>query len=198
MIYLVSRNKSLFSTDLYKEASFSEAISILKSMKLEQFDTETEGLDPFTKKLLTVQLGNKENQVVFDWTTLTPAEKKQLKEHLESDDITLLGWNLMFDLGFCYVNDIWPKHIWDGMIADQLIFLGMPRTLTPDQYEDQFGYEPIFDDKGVLKHYELRYSLQAAAKRWCHIDIDKSVRGKIVNEGLTTEVVVYATCTNKM
>lgn len=192
MIYLVSRNKSLFGSSYYKEVDFSTAIQVLQPLKLVQFDTETQGLDPFTKKLLTVQLGNRENQVVFDWTTLTAEEKLQLKEHLESDNIILLGWNLLFDLGFCYVNDIWPKHIWDGMIADQLIFLGMPRALAIDQYDGQFGYEPILDDRGNLKHYELSYSLKAAAKRWCNLDIDKSVRGKIINEGLTEEVIVYA------
>lgn len=81
------------------------------------------------------------------------------------------------------------------MIADQLIFLGYPRSLTADVYSDLnlFGYEPILDDiTGGVKHFELSYSLKAAAKRWCNIDIDKSVRGKIINEGLTTEVVLYA------
>lgn len=191
MIYLVSRNKSLFRSEDYTEIDLNQALDILKPLKLVQFDTETEGLDPWTKKLLTIQLGNKDNQVVIDWTTISVDEKHKIKEYLESD-IILLGWNLVFDLGFCYVNDIWPKHVWDGMIADQLIFLGMPRNLTTDQYDNQFGYEPIEDERGILKHYELSYSLKAAAKRWCNIDIDKSVRGKINQVGLTPEVIIYA------
>lgn len=199
MIYLVSKNKSLFKDSLYKEVTCQEALNILQPLKLVQFDTETSGLDCWTKQLLTVQLGNKENQVVFDWTTMSKKDKASLKEYLESD-ITLLGWNLSFDLTFCYKNDIWPKHIWDGMIADQLIYLGYPRILTIEQWNElQLPfYEQVFDEKTqILKHYELSYSLKSAAKRWCNIDIDKSVRGKIVNEGLTSEVIVYRVCTNR-
>ena len=129
MIYLVSRNKSLFSPEKYKQVSFKEAMSILLPLKVVQFDTETMGLDAHTKELLTIQLGNKQNQVVFDWLTLTAAEKLTLKKYLESD-ILLIGWNLIFDLGFLYVNDIWPKNLWDGMIAEKLIFLGYPPVLS--------------------------------------------------------------------
>lgn len=94
MIYLVSRNKSLYSSEKYKEINITQAIEILSPLKLVQVDTETQGLDPHTKDLLTVQLGNKENQVVFDWTTLNREEKLQLKRYLESER-TFLGWNLL-------------------------------------------------------------------------------------------------------
>lgn len=194
MIYLVSRNKSLFGSNRYKEVPFKEAMEVLFPLHWVQFDTETEGLDAHTKKLLTVQLGNKDNQVVFDWQTLDDNEKLELKKYFESDRI-FIGWNLMFDVGFLYVQDIWPKHLWDGMLADKLIFLGYPITLTINTYNELglFGYLPSYDEKtGVLKHYELSYSLKSAAKRWCNIDIDKTVRGKIINVGLTEDVIVYA------
>ena len=74
MIYLVSRNKSLFGSTRYKEVSFKEAIVLLLPLKFVQFDTETKGLDAHTKELLTVQLGCREFQVVFDWTTMSQEE----------------------------------------------------------------------------------------------------------------------------
>lgn len=193
MIYLVSQNRGLFSPEKYKQIEFSEALEILLPLKIVQFDTETMGLDPHTKELLTVQLGNKENQVVFDWTTLSVLEKKILKDYFESDRV-FLGWNLMFDLGFLYVNDIWPKHIWDGMIAEKLIFLGFPPVLSVELYNELQlpDYTPAYDKDGVLRYYELSYSLKAAAERRCKINIDKTVRGKIIDEGLTEEVIVYA------
>lgn len=193
MIYLVSQNRGLFSPEKYKQIEFSEALEILLPLKIVQFDTETMGLDPHTKELLTVQLGNKENQVVFDWTTLGVLEKKILKDYFESDRV-FLGWNLMFDLGFLYVNDIWPKHIWDGMIAEKLIFLGFPPVLSVELYNELQlpDYTPAYDKDGVLRYYELSYSLKAAAERRCKINIDKTVRGKIIDEGLTEEVIVYA------
>lgn len=166
MIYLVSHNKNLFQTDKYVEATMKQAMSVLLPLKLCQLDTETKGLDCHTKALLTIQLGNKDNQVVIDWTTLTPREKQIVKNYLESDRL-FLGWNLMFDLTFLYVQGIYPKHIWDGMIAEQLLYLGYPAQMREK-------------------------SLKAAAWNYLNINIDKTVRGKIINDGLTTEVVIYA------
>lgn len=166
MIYLVSHNKSLFKTDKYIEATIEQAMSVLLPLKLCQLDTETKGLDCHTKALLTIQLGNKDNQVVIDWTTLTPREKQIVKNYLESNRL-FLGWNLMFDLTFLYVQGIYPKHIWDGMIVEQLLYLGYPAQMREK-------------------------SLKAAAWNYLNINIDKTVRGKIVNDGLTTEVVIYA------
>ena len=166
MINLVSYNKSLFQTDKYIEATMEQAMSVLLPLKICQLDTETKGLDCHTKALLTIQLGNRDNQVVIDWTTLTRREKQVVKNYLESDRL-FLGWNLMFDLTFLYVQGIYPKHIWDGMIVEQLLYLGYPSQMREK-------------------------SLKAAAWNYLNINIDKSVRGKIVNDGLTTEVVIYA------
>ena len=166
MIYLVSHNKSLFKTDKYVEATMEQAMSVLLPLKLCQLDSETRGLDCHTKALLTIQLGNRDNQVVIDWTTLTQREKQIVKDYLESDRL-FLGWNLMFDLTFLYVQGIYPKHIWDGMIVEQLLYLGYPASMREK-------------------------SLKAAAWNYLNINIDKTVRGKIINDGLTTEVVIYA------
>ena len=102
MIFLVSKNKGLFNPEKYKHVDFLDAMKILDPIRLVQLDTETMGLDCHTKDLLTLQLGNKENQVVFDWTTLADWEKRVLKTYLESDRI-FLGWNIQFDLTFLYV-----------------------------------------------------------------------------------------------
>ena len=181
MIYLVSKNKSLFGSKRYKEVPFEEAMKVIEPLKLPQLDTETTGLDEHTKRILTIQIGNKVNQVVFDWTTLTISEKNKLKEYLESDDRTFLGWNLMFDLRFLYSVNIWPKHIWDGYIGQKLLWLGYTREDLVNLFIE-YGYDPAY----------AGYSLKAACHNYCNIDLDKSVRGKIINEGLTEEVVVYA------
>lgn len=94
MIYLISKNKSLFESEKYQQIAFNDSIDILKSINLIQLDTETLGLDCHTKALLTLQLGNKDNQIVFDWTTLSKEEKEQLKILLEDPNKVYLGWNL--------------------------------------------------------------------------------------------------------
>lgn len=181
MIYLVSKNKSLFGSKRYKEVPFEEAMKVIEPLKLPQLDTETTGLDEHTKRILTIQIGNKVNQVVFDWTTLTISEKNKLKEYLESDDRTFLGWNLMFDLRFLYSVNIWPKHVWDGYIGQKLLWLGYTREDLINLFIEH-GYDPAY----------AGYSLKAACHNYLDYDLDKSVRGKIINEGLIEEVVVYA------
>lgn len=66
-----------------------------------------------------------------------------------------------------YKQNIWPKHIWDGMIAEKLLWLGYPAGMR-------------------------EMSLKAAAWNYLQYDLDKTVRGKIINDGLTESVVVYA------
>ena len=181
MIYLVSQNKSLFNSTRSSQVPFDFALSLLNELEIIQLDTETTGLDEHTKQLLTIQLGNKRNQVVFDWTTLTKTEKYQLKIFLENKEKLFLGWNLAFDLRFLYAVDIWPQHIWDGMIAQQLIWLGIDITELIHMFIDD-GKDPQY----------ASYSLKSACMNYLNIDLDKTVRGKIINEGLTEEVVVYA------
>lgn len=193
MIFLVSGNKTLFGSSKYKEINFKEAMDILLPLKYCQLDTETRGLDCHTQDLLTIQLGNTKNQIVFDWKYLTIGNRKVIKEYLESDRV-FIGHNIGFDLTFLYKQNIWPKYIYDTMIAEQLIYLGYPRALSAEIYNN-IGidfYEPVTNNMNNITSYELSYSLKATAKRRLGIDIDKSVRGKIINEGLTEEVVVYA------
>lgn len=196
MIYLVSKNRNLFNPEKYSELSFNEALEVLNPLKEVQLDSETQGLDCHTKPILTLQLGCTENQVVFDWTTLTKEEKFKLKEYLESDRL-FIGHNLMFDLTFLYKENIWPKHIYDTMIAEQLIYLGYPRVLTSELVSELGIDFPMYkyitpEDSKKAPYYELSYALNATAERRIGVNIDKTVRGKIINEGLTEEVVVYA------
>lgn len=197
MIYLVSNNRSLFESEKYAQIDLEEAIKLLTPLEVVQFDTETRGLDCHTKELLTVQLGCTENQVVFDWTTLNDRGKKFIKDYLESDRL-ILGVNLMFDLTFTYKQGIWPTNLYDIMVAEQLIYLGYPRVISAKLWEFEGlnipGYEYVVPPEDTKKepYYELSYSLKAIAKRRLGVDIDKTVRGKIINEGLTEEVIVYA------
>lgn len=164
MIYLVSNQKSLFETDAYSQISLDDAIDILKPHDWIEYDSETEGLDPYTKKLLCSQYGIEGTQIVIDNTTI-PIEK--LKSILEDTNKTFLGWNIAFDLKFLYHHRIVPYNVWDGMIAERLLYMGYP-----------------------AQFHSL--SLKSAADLYLGINIDKSVRGQIINQGLTIPVIQYA------
>ena len=98
MIYFVSNRTELFENDVYKCINVEESLSLLEKLKVVGLDTETEGFDPYTDALLSLQLGNRDFQVVIDTSNI---DVTLYKEFLESDR-TFLGWNLKFDLRFLY------------------------------------------------------------------------------------------------
>ena len=64
MIYLVSNQTNAFGGE-FTQVTLSAAIAMLDTLEFIGTDTETKGLDCFTKDLLTIQLGNKDIQIVF-------------------------------------------------------------------------------------------------------------------------------------
>lgn len=163
MIYLVTNQKELFKNEVYKIISVEESLKLLNTLTIVGLDTETEGLDPWTKGLKSIQLGNYEFQIVIDTTTISPLV---YKEYLESDRL-FIGWNLKFDLKFLFRQGIVPKRVWDGYLAERLMWLGYPPGI-----------------------HSL--SLKSAGENYLGIELDKSVRGKIIYAGLTEDVIVYS------
>lgn len=163
MIYLVTNQKELFKNEVYKIISVEESLKLLNTLTIVGLDTETEGLDPWTKGLKSIQLGNYEFQIVIDTTTISPLV---YKEYLESDRL-FIGWNLKFDLKFLFRQGIVPKRVWDGYLAERLMWLGYPPGI-----------------------HSL--SLKSAGENYLGIELDKSVRGKIIYAGLTKDVIVYS------
>ena len=102
MVYLVTANKELFENNNYTIIGVDESLSLLSSLEIISVDTETGGLDEYTKDLKSVQLGNKNFQIVIDTSTV---DIKKYKELFESNKLFLF-WNALFDLRFLYVNNI--------------------------------------------------------------------------------------------
>lgn len=163
MIYLVTNQKELFKNEVYKIISVEKSLKLLNTLTIVGLDTETEGLDPWTKRLKSIQLGNYEFQIVIDTTTISPLV---YKEYLESNRL-FIGWNLKFDLKFLFRQGIVPKRVWDGYLAERLMWLGYPPGI-----------------------HSL--SLKSAGENYLGIELDKSVRGKIIYAGLTEDVIVYS------
>ena len=83
MIYLVTNNNNLVSNNTYKVITIEESLNLLEPLKVVGLDTETSGLDPYTKELLSLQLGCYEFQVVIDCTTIDIQEYKSYLESLK-------------------------------------------------------------------------------------------------------------------
>lgn len=165
MIYLVTNTKSLFKSSKYKCISIEDSINIINTIgDIRGLDTETTGLNPHIKELLTVQIGNKKNQVVIDCTTVNIANYKAI---LENPNILYILANAKFDIQFFFKHNIVLNKVWDVMLAEQIRYLGYPKG---SYHAD-------------LKTLEWKY---------LNKNMDKTVRGKITKVGLTEEVIVYA------
>ena len=164
MIYLVTGQRTLFESETYKVISVEESLRLLNSLTIVGLDTETQGFSPFLKKLLLLQLGNRDFQVVIDCTTV---DVTLYKEYLESDRL-FIGWNLKFDVKFLFYHGIVPTRLYDGFIAEKMRWLGYPSGM-----------------------HSL--SLKSAGENYLGIELDKSVRGEIIwrNE-LTDKIIVYS------
>ena len=163
MIYLVTNNQELFPNDIYSIIGVDESLSLLSSISVVGLDTETSGLSAWSDNLLLVQMGCKEFQVVIDCRTI---DISLYKTFLESDRLFLL-WNAKFDLQWFYKYNIIIKNVYDGFLAEKLIYLGYPPGI-----------------------HSL--SLKSAGENYLGIQLDKSVRGKIIwSKQLTTDIIQY-------
>lgn len=156
----------MFPTENYQVISVGKSLDILNNLDIVGVDTETEGLDPYTKKLLLLQLGNYNNQVVIDCTTI---DIQLYKNYLESDRLFIF-WNALFDLRFLFHQRIVVTHVYDGYLAEKLLYLGYPAGMHS-------------------------MSLKSAGINYLNVEMDKSVRGKIIQTGtlhMTDDIVIYS------
>ena len=162
MIYLVS-TQILEESNKWERVSVEEALSLLAPLTKVGLDTETMGFDPYTKELLMVQLGCFDFQVVIDCTTV---DINLFRDYLESDRL-FIGWNIKFDMKFLFHKRLVLKSVYDGFIAEKLMWLGFP--------------------SGIHS-----MSLKAAGENYLGVELDKTVRGQIMWAGLSEAVIEYA------
>lgn len=161
MIYVVTQ-QILPESDKFTIISPQAALHLLEPLRKVGLDTETKGFDPYTKDLIMVQLGCFEFQVVIDVTTVS---LQFFKKYLESDRL-FIGWNIKFDLKFLLHQRIIVKECYDGFVCEKLLWLGFP----PGMH---------------------RMSLKAAGNNYLNIDLDKTVRGKVMTSDLSEEIIEY-------
>ena len=164
MIYLVSSQLNAFD-GVFKQISIEEAIDKLSKLTVISNDTETEGMSCHTKRLLTIQLGNADFQIVFEISSYNYIVPSKLKDFMNSFEGIWILQNAKFDLCFYYKQGIVLKNIYDTMLAEYILTLGLQ---------------------------EEGRDLKTITKKYCNVDLDKSVRDEIITTGLSTRVIQYA------
>lgn len=162
-IYLVTGQTELYPNDVYEIISVEESLRLLEPLTIVGLDTETTGLDPYTKQLKLLQLGCYDFQIVIDCTTV---DILKYKNYLESDRL-FIGWNLKFDLKWLFKYRIVPRRVYDGFLAEKLMWLGYP-----------IGIHSM--------------SLKSAGIEYLDVELDKSVRGKIIYSDLSDDIILYS------
>lgn len=118
MIYTIGC-KRLIPSDKFKEVTVQFCLDYFKDKKSIQLDTETQGKDPHIRKILSLQLGDNDNQFVIDARTINIL---QFKELIESKFI--IGHNLKFDYKFLKHVGIVLNKCWDTMLAECVLYCG--------------------------------------------------------------------------
>lgn len=192
MIYLVTAQSEMFKSSYYEIININKALLIVSKWEVVQVDSETSGRDAHVNDFLCFQLGNKQAgvQIVIDTSTI---DIRVFKALLESK--LLILQNAKFDLQFLYNYGIKPLRVYDTMIVEQFLHLGISYIkLSPEDYKKKkctFPYHIEIDKEGKT-WYTLSYALDAIANKRLGIEIDKTVRGQINWRGLDTEVILYA------
>lgn len=147
MIYYVSEQKNLLN-DKLKYITIEGSLKILKELQTQgiALDTETTGLDCHTDKILLLQMGNRDIQVVVDCTTIDIQNYKELLENYP-----LILQNAKFDLKFLYKLNIIPKgYLWDTMLAEQVLYNGLEPKVNLLYLVDKYCGEIL--DKSIRKN----------------------------------------------
>lgn len=168
--------ESLFEEKIFKNVSLEEALEDLSKESEIQLDTETSSLNPRTGFLRTVQLGksSEDVQYVFDMSDIP---LKKLKPILDRKDILFIIQNAKFDLQWLYKEGIVLYKVWDTMLVDQVILLG------------------LFYEEFKLNHSKFyRFNLESIVERRTGIKMDESIGGTFTKDfdSLSCSQIIYA------
>jgi DNA polymerase I-like protein with 3'-5' exonuclease and polymerase domains len=132
-------------------------------------DTETEGIFNLQNKVLLLQLGNFDTQLVIDVRNYKSEELAFIGEFLENPNKEKLLWNAKFDYKFIKYTFGWElANVYDGFLVECLLTNG-------------------------LKNRQL--SLGDNAYNYLGVKLNKAIRSRFSkNEGVpfTTEEIIYA------
>ena len=164
MIYFVTKEQRLFN-DLNNITicnDYNKVLEYFEDKKYIGLDTETEGFDPFTKKVLLMQLGDRENQFVIDTRTISPLLFKDL---LEDPTKVFILQNAKFDLRFLLHYRIVVQEVFDTYLAESVLFTGIKYA---------------------------RKALDFLVEKYLGKTLNKEIRSQIHKEGNTERVIKYA------
>lgn len=166
-IYVVNGKEALFDSPL-QSCTMQDCVNHLQSIDLIAADTETEGLDFTGKKLLMIQVGNKDKQFVIDYRVTSKEDIALLKSVLEDESKIKILHNAKFDYKFLkFYCNISLNNVYDTMLTEKVLHCG----------KDDYGF-----------------SLGKLTQRYLNVTLNKDVRNRFIDLGsnpFTVDQMVY-------
>lgn len=121
MIYFITNQLYESDQDDIVAGTVEDCLNYFEDKTEVGVDTETTGFNPYTNKVLTLQLGDEYRQFVIDCSSVDITLFKHLLETK-----TILLHNAKFDLRFLYRYGIVPyKNVYDTYLAERIISTGI-------------------------------------------------------------------------
>jgi len=165
-IILITEQKPLHTSLCpFELGTIDDCVEYISRQYVFAIDTETNGKDFLTKKIIMFQIGTDEVQYVIDTRTVSI---EPLRPYLEDSERVKIFHNVKFDYKFIKSNyNINLNNIYDTMLAECVLNCG----------KDKYGY-----------------SLNHLTQRYLEVSLNKEVRNKFIGlEGrpFTTEQICY-------
>ena len=149
----------------FEKSTIEECFEYCSSKKILGVDTETEGFDFLTKKMIMLQIGDEDTQFVIDTRFV---DVQILKPIFESDDIIKIFHNAKFDYKFLkHWAGFNTVNIYDTYLAEKVMYCG-------------------YDDYG--------FGLKNLCERYLNVTLKKDERGQFVGmtgQPFTDSQIVY-------
>ena len=151
MIYYISRQLT-FKDPTIAQCTEEQAYKYLSKQKVLQVDTETTGLSFVDDTLLTLQVGTKDHQFVFD--VRHKPELPLMKQLLESGNYKKLLHNCTFDYKFLKKYGIRLRNVHDTMVIEKVITNGKD---TPPGYYGLGGTLNRYTGEYMSKEMQMSF-----------------------------------------
>ena len=161
MVYYYTEKASFLEKEI-KLIDKSELLlklkELFKSKKIVAIDVETTGLNPLLDKVVMLQLGFGNIQIVIDTRSF---DFSLLKHFLERKSVTFVGHNIKFDYNMLKQYGIVLKNVYDTMLAETVIYNGRYSQKYIRKYKR-------FSLAGVYYHYFDKKVVKTVRNEFLH------------------------------
>jgi len=151
MITLVDNTVAVLPASHYQLGTIDDVVSYCSNKKVLGVDTETEGFDFVSNKMIMLQIGDEIDQFVIDTRVI---DIEPLRDILESKDIIKIFHNAKFDYKFIKKwGNIECEGIYDTFLTERVLNCGRDK---------------------------VKYGLKDVCKKYLNVELNKEVRNQFI------------------